>query len=322
MVVPRASIRLTTGLSNISARSVRAVARTRSWQQIQRRTYPASEGHSSHKSSSDLPWAIGAAVVTIPSVGYLIQPQLKKSSGHGHDEGGHGEHGEEGSHESAEEAQEKPEDDEGSETEQLNGGEEASDGESKGNEESEGASEDESADSGPDDRPRPDHSVQDAGQGSPETSGGEDPKAGAHEVDSGSNVEGVRFKGATSGGTREGEQGDTRKHIPDAKGFNKKRISSDYGKDQGILESEDSGSSDKAAPSKSPSGSNTTSQKQEGLTNTNTKHSTNMDSDPGKSKKGEGAVETAKVKGSVDPGRPQAENRPGKENATGSQAGT
>lgn len=184
-------------------------------------------------------------MVTIPSVGYLIQPQLNKSSGHGHDEGGHGDHGEKEGHEGAGEGEERSEGDEDSEAEKPEGGEDASDGESKGEDGSEDGSEDHSAGSGSDDRPRTDQSVQDAGQGSPETSGGEDPKAGAYEVDSGSNVEGVQFKGATSGGTREGEQGDTRKHIPDAKGFNKKRIESDYGKEQGRLEGEDSGGSDK-----------------------------------------------------------------------------
>lgn len=51
----------------------------------------------------------------------------------------------------------------------------------------------------------------------------------------------------------------------------------------------------------------TTSQsgKQEGLSNTDTKHSTDITNDPDKSKKGEGAPETAKLKGTIDPGRPQ-----------------
>ena len=41
-------------------------------------------------------------------------------------------------------------------------------------------------------------------------------------------MEGVRGKGAT----KDGPAGDTRKHIPDAKGYNKKRIESDYGHSQ------------------------------------------------------------------------------------------
>lgn len=192
--------------------------------------------------------AIGAALVTIPSVGYLIQPQLNKRPGKGHDEGGHGEHAEHGEKdhdENAGEGGEKSEGDEDSEAEKPEGAEDAPDGYSKGDDDGEDGSVQQGTGSGSDDPPRPDHSVLDAGQGSPENSGGEDPKGGAYEVNSGSNVEGVRFKGATSGGTREGEQDDTRKHIPDPKGFSKKRIQSHYAKDQGILEEEDSAATDK-----------------------------------------------------------------------------
>ena len=65
-------------------------------------------------------------------------------------------------------------------------------------------------------------------EATPEMSEDEDSQNVAHETDSGKDVEGVQFKGATSGG------GDTRKHIPDAKGGNKKRIESDYGIRQGV----------------------------------------------------------------------------------------
>lgn len=47
------------------------------------------------------------------------------------------------------------------------------------------------------------------------------------------------------------------------------------------------------------------SHKQRGMSNTDTKHSTDPSKDPEKSKKGEGTVETAKIKGTVDPSRPQ-----------------
>lgn len=72
-------------------------------------------------------------------------------------------------------------------------------------------------------------------QDTPDTSDDEQSENVAHEIDSGENVEGVQFKGATSGG----EQGDTRKHIPDPKGGNKKRIESEYGNRQGIASEED-----------------------------------------------------------------------------------
>merc|ERR1711964_324615 len=50
---------------------------------------------------------------------------------------------------------------------------------------------------------------------------------------------------------------------------------------------------------------NSQSAKQEGLSNTDTKHSTDIGNDPSKSKKAEGGPDTAKVKGTVDPNRPQ-----------------
>lgn len=284
------SSRWVAGLIGSSARGVRATTRTRSWQQIQRRAYAASEGHGgSHKSSSDLPWAIGSGLVTIPSVIYLLQPNPDSHHGHGHDEGKHEDHGEEHSDEESPEA--------GSEDGEQNTGEELQEGETQEGEAQKGTSDDGSTTSEPEEQSRPDHTVNDAGQGTPETSGDEDPKAGAHEVDSGGNVSGVRFKGATSGGTKDGEQGDTRKHIPDAKGGAKKRIESDYAQSQGVAQDDDKDSSKGA--------SNVHSGAQEGLSNADTKHSTDISNDPEKSKKGEGFAETAKMKGPVDPSRPQ-----------------
>ena len=45
--------------------------------------------------------------------------------------------------------------------------------------------------------------------------------------------------------------------------------------------------------------------KQEGLSNTDTKHSEDITTSSEKSTKGEGTVETAKLKGTVSPNRPQ-----------------
>ncbi|ATZ48524.1 hypothetical protein BCIN_03g07260 [Botrytis cinerea B05.10] len=100
-----------------------------------------------------------------------------------------------------------------------------------------------------------------------------------------------------------------RKSIPDAKGGNKARSESKAAIKQGEDNSEakEGEPSDKAAASKEPQSKNTQSGKQEGLSNTDTKHSTDITNDPSKSKKGEGAPETAKVKGTVDPNRPQPE---------------
>jgi len=104
------------------------------------------------------------------------------------------------------------------------------------------------------------------------------------------------------------DEGDnnTRKSIPDAKGGNKKRIESNNAIKQG--EEQDTAESsikDKPATSKEPGDKNTMSGKQEGLSNTDTKHSTDITNTEEKSTKGEGVPETAKVKGTVDPNRPQ-----------------
>ena len=50
------------------------------------------------------------------------------------------------------------------------------------------------------------------------------------------------------------------------------------------------------------------SNKQKGLSNTPTRHSIPVHEMASKSKKGEGAPETAKSMGTVDPGRPMAES--------------
>lgn len=50
---------------------------------------------------------------------------------------------------------------------------------------------------------------------------------------------------------------------------------------------------------------NTMSGKQDGLSNTDTKHSIDITKNPEESKKSEGAPETAKVKGPVEPFRKQ-----------------
>jgi hypothetical protein len=114
------------------------------------------------------------------------------------------------------------------------------------------------------------------------------------------------------------------KSIPDAKGGSKKRIESDKGIKQGedVKESEDSqGVEDKvcdahfanecnsdvlqAASSKPAGSSNTQSGKQEGLSNTDTKHPSDPTNSTAQSKKGEGTPESSKAKGTVDSSRPQ-----------------
>ena len=140
-----------------------------------------------------------------------MQPQIERyqhPERHGH--GGHDEHEAHG------------EEDEGGEE----GG--SSDGGESGEEKS-GDQDEAEKDEGTSD----DSGSEGKDEDTPDTSDDEGPDNTMHEKEGGHDVEGVQFKGATSGGTREGEQGDTRKHIPDAKGFNKKRIESHYGGKEG-----------------------------------------------------------------------------------------
>ncbi len=162
--------------------------------------------------------------ITLPSIYYLIQPQIERSQNpekHGH--GGHDKHDEHG--------------EEGGSSEGEASGEEKSEGQGSGEEESNEEEKDEDTS---------DDSVSEGGEkNTPDTSDGEDSENTIHEKEGGQDVEGVQFKGATSGGTKEGEQGDTRKHIPDAKGFNKKRIESDYGGKEGEAQKPEQDPSDK-----------------------------------------------------------------------------
>jgi len=78
---------------------------------------------------------------------------------------------------------------------------------------------------------------------------------------------------------KEGDEGlDKRIHKPDAKGGAKRRIESRAGKTLGqeeMVEGEDNSATEKAAPSKDPV-PGATSSKQAGLSNTDTKHSTDI----------------------------------------------
>lgn len=104
-------------------------------------------------------------------------------------------------------------------------------------------------------------------------------------------------------GSDGGENKNTKKHIPDAKGGAKKRVESNNSIKAG--KNDDS----QASPSKEAGSKNTQTGKQEGLTNTDTKHSTDIGNDPSKSKKAEGGPDTAKVKGTVDVNRKQPEKK-------------
>ncbi|ESZ96087.1 hypothetical protein SBOR_3564 [Sclerotinia borealis F-4128] len=236
--------------------------------QVARRTY-ASGGHEHAKAGGDAIWAAGAVAVTVPACWFLI---ANKPESHGHEEHGdsHGDaHAEE--HEEEEEKPEEKEDDKAAESEEKT--------EDKTEEKSE-------------DKEEPKES---------EKSDESDSDDEAKEQDTPATSDDDNVVGETDKNVR--------KSIPDAKGGNKARLESKAAITQGEDNSEakEGEPSDKAAASKKPQGRNSQSGKQEGLSNTDTKHSTDINNDPTKSKKGEGAPETAKVKGTVDPNRPQPE---------------
>ena len=153
----------------------------------------------------------------------------------GHDDGhGHG-HGEEGhGHESEDKGDSAEEAESGGLVPDLHKKESGEEGEGESSQDQEEGKSEEASDDASSDG---DGEKQEE---TPDTSDDEQPQDTAHETDSGKNVEGVQFKGPTSGGTEEGEQGDTRKHIPDAKGGNKKRIESHYGNRLGAADDDES----------------------------------------------------------------------------------
>ena len=168
---------------------------------------------------------IGSIAVTVPTCYYLAQQT--PTADHGHSEHGD-EHG--GEHEGGEHEGEASEEETADSEKPEESIEEVKDDTSDENEESSDEKQDDKSDDSGDEGEKQ--------QDTPDTSDDEESGNTAHEVGGGGNVEGVRFKGATKGGTKDGEQGDTRKHIPDAKGYNKKRIESDYGMKQGEVAEE------------------------------------------------------------------------------------
>jgi len=178
---------------------------------------------------TDLCRAIGSLLVTVPSVWYLAQPQIERLSGK---KSSHVKHGH-GGEESQEHGEESEGGEEGGQESGENGGEEG--GQEGGDVENRGADSGQDANGDEDskeDKEGADSDSSDSGrenQTGPDTPNDKGSDNVPHVTEGGQNTEGVQFKGAT----KEGEQGDTRKHIPDAKGGSKKRIESDYGGKQG-----------------------------------------------------------------------------------------
>ncbi|KAI5270412.1 hypothetical protein E4T47_06238 [Aureobasidium subglaciale] len=306
MVLPRSAMR---GFSaaRLFHSSVRPATRA-----VARRGYASGHGHSAP--SSDLPWIIGSVGITVPGAWYLW-PDSSHGDTHGPGEA-HAKHLEE--HPEVAEPEQQEEEEEKSEEQPK---EESKDDESK---------DDESKDDESKDEPKEEskggalkdgegEAVQDQPQSGKEPQEGESKSKrttdGANMPESKGDVEGVSFKGPTSEGDSDNKMPDERKREPDGKGAFKKRIDSGYGKNLGEGPDRRSDGSTSAATAKTSTSDEQgdIAKKQQGLSNTPTRHSTDITKDPEMSKKGEGSPETAKSMGTVSVGRPMPENQIGQE---------
>ena len=254
---------------------------------------------------------IGAVIVTVPGCYYILSIPSGGSDEH-HVPGAPNESAKEG----AKVPHEQEDEDESSEGQDTEGASEDESGDEGTGKKSQGSA-------GEEDK----NESQDQGGEDDETSGSDDNLKVSDTPESGGDVEGVGFKGPSQKVSDNKSAADTRKSFPDAKGGRKKRIESSMGTPVGAYtkerEGEEGSGKDqvsiqrkelvivetdvavlKAVSSKEPMDSNQMSGKQEGLSNTDTKHSTPLEMNPEKSKKGEGSVETAKLKGTVKTDRP------------------
>ncbi|TIA67012.1 hypothetical protein D6C83_02136 [Aureobasidium pullulans] len=315
MVLPRSAMR---GFS--AARLLRSSVcpATRS---VARRGYASGHGHSAP--SSDVPWILGSAGITIPGAWYLW-PDSSNGDAHGPGDAHAKQVEEHPEIEQPEEEEEKSED-KSEEQPQEESKEESKDDESKDDEskdeskdepkeESKDDSKDGSKDEQSKDEPKEEpksESTQDQPQAGNAPAEGESKSKrttdGANMPESKGDVEGVSFKGPTSEGDSDNKMPDERKREPDGKGAFKKRIDSGYGKNlgEGPEHREDGSTNAASAKTTSTGGQGDISTKQAGLSTTPTRHSSQIDKDPEMSKKGEGAPDTAKVQGTVKPDRKQ-----------------
>ncbi|KAK3051472.1 hypothetical protein LTR09_007495 [Extremus antarcticus] len=305
---------------------VSAPARTTRTKQLSQRRYASGGEGGTHgaEEASDVPWAIGAVVVTVPACWYLWP-----TSGHAEHHGEqHEEHEEDGEEEGGEEKEGGEE--EGKEDGGEDGGEEKDDSEQK--EESSGG-DDESKDEGKDDDSKDDSN---AGQGeNPQESSGNDKQKsdpsdasvrGSDSQKSDSSGAGEGSPGAdeqsddtpatedqkTTPGGGGGRDDETEvKQVANERKLKKKPDSGQElgGTDQSFKDNpnqEGGPSHEVAATAKEAEKGKTgeTTGKQFGISTGPTKHSLPIDSDTSKSKKGEGTPETAKAQGTVDSNRP------------------
>ncbi|TKA68362.1 hypothetical protein B0A55_07468 [Friedmanniomyces simplex] len=300
------------------------------------RRYASSEEGGAHghgEASSDIPWMAGAVAVTIPACWYLW-PTSHADSGHHDAHGEHEEHGEEeggvlGGEDNSDGDSVVPK----PVAEALPEGAEKAVPDAVHNTSGDSEEKEGSADEAPkeDDAPSgndiDENSNAAKGDAAARSSTEQKQTANASDKASGSQGEGQDAgsvtpsdeaepkEGGSNSGVGKGKMrsdsagagGETRKREPDNKGGFKKRIDSGLQKDLGGTSKQfDEDGSETAASSKPPvkGDSGQISSKQFGMSNSPTRHSTQIDQDPEKSKKSEGGPDTAKVMGTVDPNRP------------------
>ncbi|KAH0352664.1 hypothetical protein KCU83_g3412, partial [Aureobasidium melanogenum] len=302
MVLPRSAMR---GFS--AARLFRSSARPAA-RAVARRGYASGHGHSAP--TSDVPWILGSAAITIPGAWYLW-PDSSNGDAHG-PASAHAKQVEEHpeAEQPEEESEEQPEDESKDDGETKDEGGALKDGEGEKTQDQPQANNEPAADES---KSKPNTE----GKNMPESKG---------------NVEGVQFKGKTNEGDSDNEMPDERKREPDSKGAFKKRIDSGYGKNlgEGPTHRDDGSTSAASAKTETPDEEGDIQKKQAGLSTTPTRHSTKIDEDPNMSKKGnvtfsvcfdtcsnrntgEGSPETAKSQGTVSVNRPTPESRIGEE---------
>ncbi|CAD0028210.1 unnamed protein product [Aureobasidium pullulans] len=303
MVLPRSAMR---GFSaaRLLRSSVRPATRT-----VARRGYASGHGHSAP--SSDVPWILGSAGITIPGAWYLW-PDSSNGDAHGPGDAHAKQVEEHPEIEQPEEEEEKSED-KSEEQPQEESKEESKDDESKDDEPKEeskgGALKDGKGEA-----------TQEQPQSGKEPAEGESKSKrttdGANMPENKGDVEGVSFKGPTSEGDSDNKMPDERKREPDGKGAFKKRIDSGYGKNLGEGPTH---RSDGSTSTETPDDQGDIQKKQAGLSTTNTRHSTDITKDPEMSKKGEGSPDTAKSSGTISVNRPTPEAQKKQEKGEGKE---
>lgn len=263
------------------------------WRQAARRGY-ASGGHAK-PASGDAVWAAGAVAVTAPTCWYLLQ-----NGPAGHHDDPH--HDTDNSHHGVKEKDTSENDDEDSnEGKDPKGGEDA-EAKSEDEEKTEEKTEDKEEKSEESEKSeKSEDKKEESDKKDDEEKDDQKDSDKSDEKDS-DDLPKADSKGPDSHSVGETDQNRV-KSIPDAKGGSKKRLESKSAITQGGVDDEDNGE-DKGASSKQAGSMRTQSGKQEGLSSTDTKHSTDIVGNADKSTKGEGGPETAKLKGTVQVDRP------------------